>query len=295
MVYIYPVTEFLLGDPFPQSAVLAAAARAAHLLVDARPHVFADTLAARLLGPDGETPISYHLAQPDLPFLRAVRVEASARARFAEDALLASGVRQHVVVGAGLDTFAYRQPGAGIHVFEVDRPAAQERKIAALHRANLDGPVSFVGADLAQTPLAEALRAAGADEAEPIFVAALGLAMYLTPDELAALLRSAASWAGGALLVLDHLVPPVDEMAETYSTGVGGAVAAGGEPWRSRHSASEAAALARAAGFTDVRTTTQRDAFPALWERADGLEPGSTSGFLQAATASLESRLARRG
>lgn len=274
-----------LAPPFPQSAVRAAAARAAHLVVDGEPHLFADTLAARLLGPDGDEPVGYHRAHPDHPLLRAVRVEATARARFAEDLLAASRIGRYVVVGAGLDTYAYRHPDGVVRVVEVDRPDAQEGKRAALARAGLTGPVTFAPADLAVTPLDEALRAAGADPAEPVFVAALGLAMYLTSDELAGLLGQVAAWPGGAQVALDHLRPPSDDAARDYSDAVGSSVAASGEVWRSRLTPDEAADLARSAGFAHARVTSPRDALPtALWDRTDGLRPGGTSGFLHATT-----------
>jgi len=275
-----------LAPPFPLTALLSAAARAAHLVVDDAPHLLADTLAARLLGPDGDAPIGYHRADPSHPVLRTARVESTVRARFAEDVLAASGVRQYVLVGAGLDTFAYRS--RGVAVLEVDLPDVQERKREAVSRAGLAGPVTFVPADLAVTPLDEALRVAGADTGAPVVVAALGLTMYLTRDDLAGLLASVARWPGGAHLVADHLLPPDDDERRGYDDAVGSAVAQGGEAWRTKLGAEEAADLALAAGFATVRTTNQRDALPSeLWVRTDGLRPGGVSGLLHAATRGL--------
>jgi methyltransferase (TIGR00027 family) len=274
------VTTSPLAPPFPMTALLSAAARAAHLVVDDAPHLLADTLAARLLGPDGDAPIGYHLADPSHPVLLAARVDATVRTRYAEDLLAGSGVRQYVIVGAGLDTYAYRNPDAGRRVLEVDLPDVQERKRQALARAALTGPVTFVPADLAVTPLGEALRAAGA---EPIFVAALGLTMYLTRGQVAGLLESVAGWPGGAHLVADHLLPPDDDERRGYDEAVGAAVEQGGEVWRTTLAPREAADLARSAGFTTVRTTNQRDALAAdLWRRTDGLRPGGVSGLLNA-------------
>lgn len=283
---LWPVTDAILVPPFPMSALLCAAARAAHLLVDGEPHVFTDSVAGLLLGPDGEEAIGYHLAHPDHPLLSAGRAEVTSRSRFAEDLLAASGARQYAVVGAGLDTYAYRHPDQAVRVFEVDRPATQELKRAALERAGMTGPVTFVGADLAVVPLGEALRGAGADPRQPLFVAALGLVMYLTVDELTGLLAQVAAWPGGAHLALDFLRPPDDESARAYSEAVGSSVAAAGEPWRSRLTLDEAVDLAVAAGFPRAAATTPRDGLPAaLWDRTDHLRPGSTSGFLHATTA----------
>lgn len=279
------MTESLLAAPFPTSALLCAAARAAHLLVDGAPTIFADTVARRLLGPDGEEAIGYHLAQPDHPLLRAGRAEVTTRARFAEDLLAASGARQHVVVGAGLDTYAYRHPEGRVRVFEVDRAQTQELKRAALARAGLRGPVTFVGVDLAVSPLGDALRASEADPGQPIFVAALGLVMYLTVDELDQLLRQIAAWPGGAQLALDFLRPPEDEAARAYAAAIGPSVATGGEPWRSRLTLDQAVDLARTAGFARAHATTAGEGLPAaLWRRTDRLRPGTMSGLLHAST-----------
>ena len=280
------MTQFLLAPPFPRSAVMAAAARAAHLEVDAAPHLFADTLAARLLGPDGDEPLRYQCAYPDHPVLRAVRIEVTVRARFAEDLLAATDVRQYAVVGAGLDTYAYRAD-AGVRVFEVDRESAQAAKRAAAERAGLAGPVTYVPADLAEAPLDGVLREAGADIHAPLFVGALGLAMYLTLDEVAQLAAAAAAWPGGAHLVLDFMRPPHDEATRAHGEQIEAAAAAGGDPWVSRMTLEEAVDIARAAGFPHVRAVPQRDALPpALWDRSDGLRPAGTSALLHASTVS---------
>ncbi|MBU4214423.1 MAG: class I SAM-dependent methyltransferase, partial [Actinobacteria bacterium] len=198
------MSEMLLAPPFPRSAVMAAAARAAHLLVDRPPYLHVDEIAARLLDADGTEPIGYHQRLTDNPLLCAVRVEATCRARFADDVVLASRARQLVVLGAGLDTSAHRHPG--IDVYEVDLPAAQETKRAATARAGLTGVVRYVPADLAQVALAPALVTAGADPTQPLVVTALGLTMYLDPDAVAGLLAQVAHWPGGAELVADHLL-----------------------------------------------------------------------------------------
>ncbi|MBU4335915.1 MAG: class I SAM-dependent methyltransferase [Actinobacteria bacterium] len=275
--------EMLLAPPFPRSAVMAAAARAAHLLVDRPPYLHVDEVAARLLDADGTEPIGYHLALPDNPLLRAVRVEATCRARLADDVVLTCPARQVVVLGAGLDTFAHRHPRSGTDVYEVDLPSAQRAKQAAVARAELDSPVRYVPADLSRDSLAPALRAAGADPAASLVVTALGLTMYLDRDAVADLLAQVAGWPGGAELVADHLLPADDEAARQYTAGVGSAVADGGEAWRSRLTGSQMAALCREAGFTQVRTLRPEEAVPDLLRRrADGLRPGTTSGFVHA-------------
>ena len=98
-----------------QTALIAAAARAAHLIVDHEPVIFADELAAALLGEQAEEFISYHRAHGTHLVLSCARAQVLCRSRFTEDHLAAcvrGGISQYVILGAGLDSFAYREPAA---------------------------------------------------------------------------------------------------------------------------------------------------------------------------------------
>src|SRR5215472_15941963 len=114
----------------------AAAARAAHLVVDEPPFIFADTCAAAVLGQRAEELVGYHLNHGSHPILAAARSQVVCRSRHTEDRLaaaVATGVSQYVILGAGLDTFGYRsQLAADVRVFEVDHPATQGWKRSAL-------------------------------------------------------------------------------------------------------------------------------------------------------------------
>src|SRR5580693_326320 len=111
---------------------MAAAARAAHLIVDGAPHLFADNLAAGLLGTRAGELIGYHQGNARHPVLTAARTQVACRSRFAEETLAAAadrGVRQYVLLGAGLDSFCWRSALAGnLRVFEVDHPGTQRWK-----------------------------------------------------------------------------------------------------------------------------------------------------------------------
>ena len=99
-----------------QTALMAAAARAAHLIVDREPVIFADELAATLLGEQADEFISYHRAHGTHLVLSCARAQVLCRSRFTEDHLAAcvrSGLTQYVILGAGLDSFAYRTESAG--------------------------------------------------------------------------------------------------------------------------------------------------------------------------------------
>ena len=264
------------------SALAAAAARAAHLLVDGPPAIFADTLAAALLGDRADELIAYHRLHGAHPVLAGARVQVTCRSRYAEDALAraaGTGVTQYVILGAGLDSFAYRGGPAGrVRVFEVDQPASQRVKRAALAAAGIEVPdsVRFVPADLAVDPLARCLAAAGFDAAAPAVVSWLGVTMYLTSEAVAQTLAAVAGLAPGTELIADYLLPPDarDEAGALYGTLVAQASAERGEPWLSCFTPDQMADLAARAGFGTVRAVSQRDAIPAgLWQRADSLRP----------------------
>src|SRR5438067_13063 len=95
-----------VGKP-SRTALMAAAARAAHLIVDDEPWIFADTLAYTILGEQAEELLSYHRRNGSHLVLSSARAAVVTRSRFAEERLAASGVDQYVILGAGLDTSAY--------------------------------------------------------------------------------------------------------------------------------------------------------------------------------------------
>lgn len=116
-----------------RSALTAAAARAAHLFCDADPLLFRDPLAQTLLGSDGETYLAFHRLHGDHPILAQARVLTTFRSRIAEQIVTQAATRdvgQYVLLGAGLDSFAWRNHGA-LAVFEVDHPKTQANKVAA--------------------------------------------------------------------------------------------------------------------------------------------------------------------
>ena len=270
------------GQP-SRSALTAAAARAAHLIVDDQPTIFADTLAAALLGERAEELIAYHERHGTHPVLVGARVQVACRGRYAEDALaraVRAGVTQYVLLGAGLDSFGYRDgPLAGrVRVFEVDHPASQEFKRAALAAARVEVPdsVRYVPADLARDPLIQCLAAAGFDASAPAMIAWLGVTMYLTAQAVAETLAAVARLAPGTELIADYLLPEGarDEAGALYGALVAQASAEQGEPWRSYFTPDQMADLAGRAGFGAVRAVSQRDTIPAaLWQRADSLCP----------------------
>ena len=106
------------------TAVRVALWRALHVQDDAPPHVLNDELGLAIANPDPNWK-----QRPDMsPFTRAFRASIVARARYVEDLLEEQRLRQYVILGAGLDTFAQRRPELGVEIFEIDQPGTQAWK-----------------------------------------------------------------------------------------------------------------------------------------------------------------------
>ncbi len=209
-----------------RTALRVALRRAAHQLYDVPPLVFPDPFAVRILGGErGEHAEDLHktankLAKPHSSALRAFLV---ARSRYAEDNLaraIETGVTQYVLLGAGLDTFALRNPHPHLRVFEVDHPATQAWKRELLTRAELPLPatLTFVPVDFEHQNLPERLLASGFDPTQPTFFAWLGVVPYLTLEAFRATVAFLAAQPLGSGLVLDYglpraSLPPLEQLA----------------------------------------------------------------------------------
>jgi methyltransferase (TIGR00027 family) len=173
--------------PPSRTALGAAVHRAVHQRLEGG-KIFADPLSVTVLGEEAHAIIAEAAADPTQ---RPMRLFIAARSRFAEDCLSAAvsrGVRQAVVLGAGLDTFSLRNPptSLGLHVFEVDHPATQAWKRERLMREGRAIPASltFAPVDFEQQSLADGLRAAGFQSDRPAFFHWLGVVPYLTRDAI---------------------------------------------------------------------------------------------------------------
>ncbi len=187
--------------------------RAAHQILD-NPKILEDPLALRIIGTEAESKLHFDLASFQSPELRAFRAGVMIRNRYAEDELARSiqmGVRQYVILGAGLDTFAYRNPFPFLRVFEVDHPATQAWKRSCLEKAAIPIPpsVTYVSVDLARPTLSNALRESGFKSDELTFVSFIGVVRYLSWDILESVLSSIVSLVpAGSDLVFDFGPPP---------------------------------------------------------------------------------------
>ena len=246
------------GEP-SRTALGAAVHRAVHQVVE-RGQIFSDPLAVRILGAGAEAALR---AAPSDPSRRRLRLFIARRARFAEDALAAAvarGVRQLVVLGAGLDTYAYRaDPGTLLHVFEVDHPATQAWKRQRLAEAAIPIPrmLTFAPVDFERETLAEGLVAAGFDPARQTFFTWLGVVPYLTEQAVFSTLEFIASLPGGAHVVFDYGNPPAPRALDaddeaTFREALTARVASIGESFRSDFETDALHATLRALGFREI-------------------------------------------
>lgn len=197
------------------TAYFAALRRAAHQIVD-HPRIFDDPLAVRILGRNGEALVRSRTDELQQPSSRALRAYLAVRARYTEDELARAvkrGALQYVILGAGLDTFAYRNPfaDAGLQIFEVDRRTTQAWKRACLAEAEIPVPesVCFVPFDFEMPSLVDALSRAGVDFDKLAFFSWLGVTRYLTrKSTLRTLASIARSTPAGSEVVFDFAIPP---------------------------------------------------------------------------------------
>jgi methyltransferase (TIGR00027 family) len=240
-----------------RTAFGAAAHRAAHQVLE-HGRIFADPLALRILGADAEAAVSE--AERD-PSGRGVRLFIAARTRFAEDALAsarARGVRQLVVLGAGLDTYAYRAAlGDLLRVFEVDHPATQQWKRERLAEAAIPvpGALTFTPIDFERETLADGLAAAGFDPALPSFFTWLGVTPYLTEATVVSTLGFMVRLPGGVHVVFDYANPPSsvsDAERRAEHEALAARVAALGEAFQSYFETEALIARMKTLGFREI-------------------------------------------
>ena len=280
----------------PSSTALGAAMfRAAHLLLDDPPKIFEDTLAFSLCGCENEAALRMRLDQlaaqvarstsPDFAqiTLRYLRAVAIMRSRYVEDEVdraIRRGVTQYVLLGAGLDSFAYRRLDVtkDLRVFEVDHPATQSWKRARLQAAGVALPpnLTFVPVDFEKQSLIERLQTSAYRINVPAVFSWLGVTEYLTPEAIFRTLRTVASLALGTEILFQYDLPKelLDEEAQQVLAVVMAGAAANNEPLITFFEPSRLAAQVRELGFSEVWDFSPEEASSLYFAgRTDGLRP----------------------
>lgn len=262
--------------------------RALHTEVDAPPHVLDDRIGLQLADPDPDWRSRGDM-HPD--GTRAFRASIVARARYLDDLVIdraAAGIRQYVILGAGLDSFAQRHRDVVVRIFEVDQPGTQDWKRRRLTEIGYPPGenLQFVSVDFERgDPLPVALRANGFDAHHPAVLSSMGVSMYLTTEATETTLRQVAALAGGSVLAMTFMLPVdlVDAAERPMQESVEAAAAASGTPFLSHYAPEEMVELCRAAGFSVVEHVGP-DALAARYfaGRTDGLRPPSAEQLIVA-------------
>jgi len=261
-----------------KTALGVAIRRAAHQIME-QPRILDDPIAVRLVG----SGFARGMERAMHPVGRDFRAFMAVRSRYVEDHLAAAvtqGIRQYVVLGAGLDTFAYRNPFPELRVFEVDFPATQAWKRAMLAEAAIAMPdgLTFVPLDFEHHTLTESLVEAGVDARRPAFFGWLGVIPYLTLNAFRTTLETIVQLPAGSAVGFDYALAP-----ETLSTlgrrafdALAGRVAAAGEPFQLFFTPDSLETELRRAGFQRIEQLDYEQLNDLYFkDRADGLKLSS--------------------
>jgi methyltransferase (TIGR00027 family) len=266
------------SDEPSRMALMVARQRAAHQLLD-HGAILDDPYAVRILGEHEDNILR---AFNDHPLRSLGRLFTAARSRIAEDALseaVERGIRQIVILGAGLDTFALRSPHGArqIRIYEVDHPTTQAWKRQRLAEAQLALPpwLILVPVDFERDDLGESLVGAGFQRNSPAFFTWLGVVPYLTQDAIGSTLDYMASIQNSEV-VFDYMEPPqaFSEEMRDFLTKRTEQLEKMNERWVSRFEPAGIAAILRSHGFCDIEDIDFQEITSRFGRAVQGLAPG---------------------
>jgi methyltransferase (TIGR00027 family) len=260
---------------------LTAAMRALHQTVDHEPKILIDPVAPRLIDPANQLN-GWFAPTLNHPFAKRWRAGFVLRSRYAEDCLADAaerGIGQYLILGAGLDTFAYRQPSwaRSLRIYELDHPATQRWKRERLAANHIEKPanLTFVPIDFEAFSLADALRTTDFSYGIKTFCSWLGVTPYLTPGAIDATLKFVLSLQPTSEIVFNFVLPThllfgieAEAMRLVAQTST-----EAGEPWLTSFLPDDLTVLLRVMGFCNVIHLTPEEANGRYFRnRSDGLE-----------------------
>jgi methyltransferase (TIGR00027 family) len=266
--------------------------RAAHQILD-NPKVFEDPIALSIIGTQVVSEIRSEKRKFKTRLHSYLRAIVVARSRFVEDELsmaVKRGLRQYVILGAGLDTFAYRNPysDTGLRVFEVDYPATQEWKRQQLNTGNVSIPKSltFVPIDFENQSLRDRLQEVGFKTDEPSFFSWFGVTMYLNKKTVMSTMKYiTSSTPSGSGIIFDYAVPPSSQnfIRRFVFRLLAHRMAVIGEPWQTFFDPQQLAMELKDIGFTQVEDIGPEDINARFFnDRTDKLKVGSFGHLMKA-------------
>ncbi len=269
------------------TALRTALWRALHVLIDDKPHVIEDKIGYELIKPEKDWQ-----ERPDMKYTKRLRASIVARARFIEDVAkeeIEKGVKQYVLLGAGLDSFAQRNTAISsqVNIYEIDQPdtlAWKEEKLIE-NGYRIHDNLHFVVVDFENSSWWDELLEKGFEVNLPTFVSCTGVTLYLTKDAINDTLKKMASLASGSTIAIAFYLPleQLDEEDKPLLEMAIKGAAASGTPFVSFFSVEEIVKLADEIGLKDIQTVSTKDMTERYFkERADNLIPASGEFFLLA-------------
>ncbi|MGA2087239.1 MAG: SAM-dependent methyltransferase [Terracidiphilus sp.] len=261
-----------------RTALMIARQRAAHQVLD-HGSILYDPFAMRILGENEKDVLQFANAHPLASIGRLI---TTARSRIAEDALsraVERGARQIVILGAGLDTFALRNPhdALEIRIYEVDHPATQAWKLERLAEAQIALPpwLILVPVDFERDDLGKTLVAAGFQQNAPAFFTWLGVVPYLTQDAIGRTLDYMSSIQDSEV-VFDYMEPPeaFSEELRQLEKARTEQLEKIGERSASRFEPAGIAAILRSHGFSAIEDIGFQEIASRFGRAVQGLAPG---------------------
>jgi len=263
-----------------RTAMLAAVARGLLRMDATPPWVLDDAFALVLVGPAWQELRELLFSLFPTEVIREVLAAVCTRSRYAEDRLAAGAFAQYVILGAGLDSFAWRRPDLlrSLRVFEADHPASQAwklKRVSDLALPRSDSQV-FVPVNFEAESLQDALRTAGFDWGQPALFSWTGVAPYLTASAIASTLRTVARAAVGSEVVLSYRAEEsvFDEVGREFVRIYAPLAASLGEPLQPGWPVVGIERLISQSGLKVVDHPTRADLQERYFaDRTDGLRP----------------------
>jgi len=256
--------------------------RAAHQLLE-QPPVFVDPIALPILG-DAKTDVIDKLEIHKDPLSSAMRIAIAVRSRFAEDERkhVQGQIHQYVILGAGLDTYAYRNKNLDERIFEVDLPTTQSMKKVRVEALAVSPPatLAYVACNFEKDELEKSLIAAGFDKNQKAFFSWLGVVPYIDMTAIEQTLQFVGECTPGSILIFDYIVHPtnLNPMENKVLNILSAHLAAGGEPLKSFFDPQQLAQKLADSGFRkidDISPDYLNKRY--LLAREDGLRVGNVT------------------
>lgn len=267
------------------TALRTALWRALHVLTDDKPYIIEDRIGYDLIKPEKDWQ-----ERPDMKYTKRLRASIVARARFIEDVakeLIGKGVKQYVLLGAGLDSFAQRnmEISSQVDIYEIDQPdtlAWKEEKLIE-NGYKISPNLHFVPVDFETSSWWNKLLSKGFDICQATFVSCTGVTLYLTKDAIIDTLKKMTLLASGSTIAIAFYLPLEhldEEDKPLMEMSIKGA-AASGTPFMSFYPVDEIVKLAEEIGLKEIQTISTKDLMERYFkDRADHLIPATGEFFL---------------